>query len=338
MFRMKALAASVWLTLAGLWLPLSAQSWSVAVDNDNILNSDDHYTGGIQIGWMSNEFSDSMPGSFEHRFIGGISALAGALSPFEFDHMKRNGAISVKGIAITPEDTDSEAPVYDDVPYVGATSATGSLFLWDERLFHEVQLAVGVLGPASGAESAQKGIHRLFRIDEPRGWDNQLSNRLLVQTGYLFGIRQYSGRFAGNYTFEWFNNFNAAAGSIYAGAGAGTALRLGENLPGNFISTSGIFTQSLAEQLNVNDRSGTLGWDVNLAFEVNTIGYFYIYEASKEQGYDFDRPSTIVTGRLGFDLFYETYQLSFSLHPARPIDELIRSNYFARAVVVWWIP
>jgi lipid A 3-O-deacylase len=323
---------------AALFLPLQAESWSFSIDNDMVFGSDDKYTGGFQIGWMSDELGESGNKNFAYRYADGMSDLLQTFLPFDFTGMRRNGAMSLQGVAVTPEDTDSREPVYDDVPYMGSTALSSSLFIWNERVFHEASITLGAVGPASGADKVQKAIHRFFGLDEPNGWDNQVGNRLLLQAGYTAGTRQYSHRFADAYDFEWFNSFSATAGSTYVGAGAGTAVRIGENVPANFVSINGIINRSLANQLNLGERSGTWGWSFNVGLFVDLIGYFYLYEYSKEHGYEWDRPTAVATGRVGFDLYYKTLQVSLELYPSRPIGEYVRSNYYGRLNLVLYVP
>jgi lipid A 3-O-deacylase len=338
MFRNMQASAILGFFLILFSLPLMAQSWSFSAENDAFFSSDGGYTGGLQAGWMSDDLDHSRRGSFGDRYVSALNNFVETLSPFELGTRRRSGAISVRGMAVTPEDTKVEAPIYDDVPYMGVTTATFSLFIWDERLFHEIRMAVGVFGPASGAGFTQKAWHRAIGNDEPKGWGNQLDNRLVLQAGYGFGLRQYEHRFAGGHVFEWFNSFSADAGSGYVGADAGTVLRIGRNVPKNFVTINGFFNHTLARQLYLESCPNTLGWDVNIGVAANAIGYFYLYEESKGEGYDFDRPSAVLTGRLGADLYYKTLQLSLELLPSRSLDRFKRFNDFGRISVIWWIP
>jgi len=317
---------------------LEAQSWSLQFDNDIFFGTDGQYTGGMQIGWMSNELNATQPDSFANGYIGTMSDLLTSLYPFDLAAMRRNGAISIQGAAITPQDTKSKTPVYDDVPYMGVTSATFSFFVWNEHYFHELSFAAGVIGPASGAAFVQKSFHESIGNEPPQGWDNQLGNRLLLQAGYLVGDRKELRRFDDNHVLEWFNNFFADAGTLYVGTGAGTVLRFGHNAPEDFVDISGLFSRSLVKQLNFTSRKSTWGWDVGMGIGINALGYFYLYEASKDLGYEYDRPWAFLTGYFGFNLYYKNIQLSMEGYPSRPLDRYFHSDNFGRLSVVWWSP
>ncbi len=321
-----------------LTLPLRSESWSFSVDNDWVFGSDDKYTGGFQIGWMSDEYNQSEKRSFSYKYVSAMSDMLRLFYPFDFSGYRRNGAFSLQGVAITPEDTQSTAPVYDDVPYMGSTALTSSLFVWNDKVFHEAQVTLGIIGPASGAGDVQKAIHNLLGLDEPQGWSNQVGNRLLFQAGYVAGTRQYASRFAEKYDFEWFNSLSVNAGSGYVGAGGGTAVRIGQNIPANFIAISGVVNRSLADQLNLGSRPDSLGWSINAGLFVDLIGYFYLYEWSTEHGYTYEQSPVVLTGRLGFDLYYKNFQVSLELYPSRPAGEYINANFYGRMNLVYYIP
>ncbi len=338
MFSLSHLFAALWIILLSTVLPLHAESWSFSMDNDLVFGSDDKYTGGFQFGWMSDELGACDKESFSYRHIKAMSDIVTLIVPFDFTGMQRNAAISLQGVAVTPEDTQSKDPIYDDVPYLGSTAVTSSLFIWNKMIFHELQMTLGVIGPASGAEDTQKAIHRIFGIAEPQGWDNQVGNRLLLQAGYVVGARHYSHRFADGYDFEWYNSLSVNAGSSFVGAGAGTAVLIGENIPANFISINGIINRSLAEQLNLGDRAGTWGWSVYAGWYIDLLGYFYLYDYSIAHGYDWDRPSSMVTGRVGFNLYYKTLQASLELYPSRPAGEYNTANFYGRMSFTIYVP
>ncbi len=312
-----------------------AQSWSFSIDNDILFGSDDMYTGGMQIGWMSHDLGEGKKGSFGERYTGALVELAEAIIPFNRDAWQCSGGLSVQGIAITPKDTNRKDPDYEDVPYLGATIAAASLFVRNDQMLHEVQIGVGVIGSVSGAADMQNGIHRLIGNSEPQGWDNQLGNRLLLQAGYLLGLRRSLYHSPEGLGLEWFGNLHAGAGTGYIGSGVGSVLRIGRNTPKNFITASGMLNNSLTHQLDFGHRARTLGWGVNAGIALSHIGYFYLYEAARDEGYHFKQPDVIISGRFGLDLFYKNVQVSLELYPSRPLDSYITSNYFARLHFVW---
>jgi len=73
--------------------------------------------------------------------------------------------------------------VDNDHPYGGTLSVSFSrLSVANSGSWvYYTAISAGVLGPASGAEEIQSGIHSLLpSTSVPKGWDNQLSNRAIV--------------------------------------------------------------------------------------------------------------------------------------------------------------
>lgn len=318
-------------------LPLAAESWSFSVDNDLIFGSDDHYTGGFQIGWMSDRLAQSDETGFSYGYIDGMSTMLRFFYPFDFTGMRRSAALSLQGVAVTPDDTQSVKPIYNDVPYMGSATLTSSLYVWNETLFHEAIFTLGVIGPASGADVTQDFVHCILGNDAPKGWSNQVDNRLVLQAGYVVGVRQYARDLPDGYTFEWFNSAAANAGSSIVNAGAGSALRIGKNIPKNFVSINGIINRSLAEQLNGEARSGTWGWSVDVGLFFDLIAYSYLEAYAKTHGYTYEHSNSVITGRGAFDLYYRSFQLSLELYPSRPLGQKTRSDYFGRMNLTYYI-
>ena len=53
----------------------------------------------------------------------------------------------------------------------------------DNKTADRAYLLLGLVGPSSGAEYVQKGIHHLLGSQQPRGWDSQLDNEPVFKIG-----------------------------------------------------------------------------------------------------------------------------------------------------------
>lgn len=84
----------------------------------------------------------------------------------------------------TPDTLKSDTPVEGDRPFAGVLEFTVS-YQWEEHgvfdWISEAGLAAGVLGPSSGAERMQKKVHSAVSAHEPKGWDYQLDDDLILQ-------------------------------------------------------------------------------------------------------------------------------------------------------------
>ena len=69
-------------------------------------------------------------------------------------------------------------------PYAGWLGAEAGAQREREHGLHAFALSVGVVGPASMAEPAQKAVHRLFNFQKPQGWEGQLPTEVAVLASY----------------------------------------------------------------------------------------------------------------------------------------------------------
>lgn len=81
----------------------------------------------------------------------------------------------------TPDNIRRRALITDDRPYAGYLFAGLYLQRANDNVFDHAQLDLGIVGPSSGADSVQRGVHSLFSVDKPRGWDNQLHDEPTIQ-------------------------------------------------------------------------------------------------------------------------------------------------------------
>lgn len=98
----------------------------------------------------------------------------------------------------------------------------------------QLTVSLGVVGPASQAEDAQRFIHRIESIREPRGWNQQLKNEPTLQAFYQRLHRTWHVESTAGYGFDVLPHYGAALGNVYVYANTGAALRFGKNLRDDF--------------------------------------------------------------------------------------------------------
>ena len=67
-------------------------SLSVVLDNDVLFNSDDAYSGGIIVNWMSEEYRDPSASKFSRTYMDGYRELLDTLVPGDVDRSYRNAS------------------------------------------------------------------------------------------------------------------------------------------------------------------------------------------------------------------------------------------------------
>ena len=102
----------------------------------------------------------------------------------EFKYIKDNGwQFKVQQNMYTPSDIKVKEHIKGDRPYAGMLiGGIGKELFIDAKSpwSHYLEINAGVIGRASGAEQAQKMIHKILGCNKPMGWHNQLHNEVVV--------------------------------------------------------------------------------------------------------------------------------------------------------------
>ena len=196
---------------------------SAVFENDLFANTDQNYTNGLRLSWLSSE----------NRVPVWVKDVSHRLFPYAPQAKKRIG-ISVGQNMYTPRDLTRRDLIVDDRPYagwlygsIGVVSDTGS------RL-DNAMLTLGVVGPASYARQTQRFVHRVVDSTIPQGWDNQLENEpgiVLTWERKWRALYQFSPFGAG---VDISPHIGANLGNIFTDAAAGATVRLGFDLPADY--------------------------------------------------------------------------------------------------------
>lgn len=153
-------------------------------------------------------------------------------------------------LIFTPRNITREDLIEDDRPYAGYLF--GGLF-WQrasDKTQDHVRLEIGMVGPSSRAETAQRSAHSIGGGDEPQGWDNQLHDEFVGQLYYQRKLK-FTGQHLGTQNWpveiEVLPDYGLALGTVYRHLDLGATLRAGWNLPSDF------------GPARIDDLSGTAG-------------------------------------------------------------------------------
>jgi len=181
----------------------------VNFDNDIFNNTDYYYTNGIKIEYTSPVFA--------------WSPLSFAMLPYRRSSMNYHGMNIVQNM-YTPTNPDVAEVMAEDRPFAAYLYLGHSRNTLDvERSYRQFsELVIGLIGPGSLGGFVQAQIHSI----EPRGWDNQIENDLVLNYTATFekGIVHTNG-------FD-LNGFGTMqAGTLYDNAGGGLRIRAGKLNP-----------------------------------------------------------------------------------------------------------
>jgi len=191
--------------------------------------SDRHYTHGTRLSYLSKE----NPTGFEDKVK---EKLQNWLPNLVLPHASRIG-FSLGQSIFTPEDIAATELQEDDRPYAGWLYGGVSLVSkWEngQDHFDNLEINIGVVGPAAQGEDTQTLVHRLKDVQLPNGWDHQLKN----EPGFvLYYERKW--RLDPKVTFaglgaDFTPNLGMALGNVYTYGALGGILRVGVDLPNDY--------------------------------------------------------------------------------------------------------
>lgn len=130
----------------------------------------------------------------------------------------------------TPTDVSLANPPRSERPYAGYLYAALGLVAEEDDHLDQLQLQIGVVGPASLAEQTQKFVHKVVHATHPEGWATQLKNEPGVVLIYERSWRNRDPWKVMGLSAEMNPHVGAAVGNVYDYANAGVMMRFGYDL------------------------------------------------------------------------------------------------------------
>ena len=204
------------------WLDDDKAIMSLVWENDIFANTDQNYTNGFRLSWMSSE--DKTPSW--------ARSVARTALPESNGHKRVSIALGQN--MYTPEDKTLTTPDPRDRPYAGwLYGSVGVVSELDDRL-DTAMLTVGVVGPHAYAKETQRAVHRLINDEIPNGWHSQLHDEpgvVLTMERKWRSLYQFSPLGVGVDATPY-AGFNL--GNVNTDADVGTMFRIGYDLPADY--------------------------------------------------------------------------------------------------------
>ena len=202
----------------------------VYLENDMFAGTDRYYTSGAKLAWSSPDLEQFSDSPYASPFLP-LFDLIPYINESEF---QKNLVMAVGQNIYTPDDTESYGLLGNDRPYAGWLYAGLGVVWKDKMVRNSLVLNLGVVGPWSYAQEAQRLIHDARHLGHPNGWDNQLHNELGMNLAY--GRIWRMPKIARRSGFDWelLPHAGAVAGNVQTYANIGAELRAGLNLPDDF--------------------------------------------------------------------------------------------------------
>ncbi|WP_232322012.1 lipid A deacylase LpxR family protein [Photobacterium jeanii] len=153
------------------------QTVSFSMENDGIVQQDKNYTNGIFLDYASaasKDINQTAPSPF---------ATVASWLPLHDDSWQ-GWRISLGQQMWTPSDITLTTPQPNERPYAGLLYLDFGVHQFNHQATDKLTLKLGTVGPNSFAEDAQKFVHRITPSEQPKGWDYQIDNQVIVNLNY----------------------------------------------------------------------------------------------------------------------------------------------------------
>lgn len=197
--------------------------FTFALENDLFNGEDDNYTNGIRLSYLSPE--DTVP-PWVRR--------GARLIPLFAKRGHNRWHVALGQSMFSPENIRTKSFQPDDRPYAGWLYGSVGIISDTGYRLDNLQLTLGMVGPASLAAQTQDFVHSVVDSPDPQGWKYQLHNEPGV-------ILTYERKWRGLYEFSPFGlgmditpSLGGSLGNVYTHAAAGAVVRLGYDLPADY--------------------------------------------------------------------------------------------------------
>lgn len=208
-------------------------SLTFQLDNDLFANTDQDYTNGARLTYITGERSASdftdMESWLRSVQTRAPDIITGLYAP---DDPVYNYGFSLTQLMFTPTDFEPMEPPPGQHPYVGWLAFGFSLHAKDGNATNSVELSLGTTGKNAFAKETQDFVHSVRGIEKFNGWDSQMPseptvNLFLTQKRRLFNDEPTDSFFG----VDGFGEWRVALGNYRTSADIGFVSRLGFNLP-----------------------------------------------------------------------------------------------------------
>lgn len=178
----------------------SRYSFAIIFENDCFVDTDKAYTNGVfaalSMPWVKEGEDENKDGDFVFSLTDRLSRVDGA-------DRERRKSFAFGQAMVTPDNIDHDIPHPDDFPYAGFLTGKMTVQYQDDQTADSMGILAGMVGPSAQGEWAQKKIHRMIGVADPKGWEYQLKDEFLLNLSYMHKWKLYdtltvsSGKTAG---------------------------------------------------------------------------------------------------------------------------------------------
>jgi len=209
-------------------------------ENDMFIGTDSDYTNGVKYSIISPDLTPQIPlhpsAEIPRRALELFRSIPLIKeAPEETGHKVE---LALGQAIYTPRDISRYDLIKDDRPYAGYSYLGISYHqkndegkIWGQMDTAEVQ--IGIVGPSSLAEDAQKFVHRIRNLQRPNGWDHQLKDELGIALAFERKWL-YHPTHQRRFCADAITHTGATLGNVMTYLNAGIEVRAGWNIPRSF--------------------------------------------------------------------------------------------------------
>lgn len=209
----------------------AASTLIVTEENDYFAGTDNHYTNGIKLSWVSGDLRKYAEDERLPEFV--LPYLR--ILPFVNEPGQQyNVALSLGQNMYVPRNTMSSAAQLSDRPFAGWSYISLALHAKTATQLDSFETSVGVVGPSAMAEETQNNYHALMGFERVRGWGRQLHDEPGLVLSWQRTLRAARVDLSRDFAWDILPHVRATAGNVQTHAAAGFETRLGYRLPWDF--------------------------------------------------------------------------------------------------------
>ncbi len=215
----------------GAGRPETSSTLILIEENDFFAGTDEHYTNGIKLSWVSG---DLLRYAQDERLPDFVLPYLAALPFVNEPGQQYNVALSAGQNMYTPGNTSTSEYLPGDRPYAGWTYAALALHAKTPQQLDTFETTLGIVGPSARAGETQNNYHTLMGFKKAEGWKNQIHDEPGVMLSWQRTLRLARADIGRDVAWDLLPRFGATAGNVLTQASAGFETRLGLNLPWDF--------------------------------------------------------------------------------------------------------
>lgn len=200
-------------------------------ENDSIVfPTDRYYTQGFELAYLGPDVAADSAWAGPFDGLSGIGLFGDATG----GEVSRRYQVIFGQSIFTPDEIHTDNPDPDDRPYAGWTYGGLSIVQdTDRRRLDNLELLVGIVGPAAQARPAQNDWHEFIGAKGAEGWDHQLHNEPGLMLAYERKYR-FIQPLLGGFAVDAIPEAGITLGNVMTYAEAGGMIRFGRNLEADY--------------------------------------------------------------------------------------------------------